>query len=207
MKKIILTLILALSFTVSNATEKEIIAKVIFKNQTEKKLVSGKFYITETNKKIEIKNTDSFKITLPKKGRYHFNFVTNDFIAFTFYPARITKRNNTITICLVKNKLIVNKKFTFPIISKTKHSKKQTENSINNENLNFIIHGINNSLPKELIKFKKKYGVGFIIKNCDIDPLSYKEAVKNNQMVYQFLNKKYGKTWLSELQIKPFGIK
>ena len=59
MKKIFITLILALTFTVSKANEKEIIAVVVFENLTGKELNSGEFFITETNKRIEIKKRNS----------------------------------------------------------------------------------------------------------------------------------------------------
>jgi hypothetical protein len=73
-------------------------------------------------------------------------------------------------------------------------------------NLNFIIHGIDNKIPREYLNFKEKYGIGLIIENCAIDPFSFKRATKNNQMISEYLNKKYGKDWLDELPSKPYGI-
>jgi antitoxin component YwqK of YwqJK toxin-antitoxin module len=74
-------------------------------------------------------------------------------------------------------------------------------------NLNFIIHGINGRVPEEYSHFKEKYGIGLIIENCAIDPLSFKRATENNQMIADYLNKKHGEDWLKELSTKPFGIK
>ena len=209
MKKIFITLILALTFTVSKATEKEIIAEVVFENLTGKELNSGEFFITETNERIEIKDTQSFKITLPSKGKYQFGFATKDFTAYTYYPSRITNNKNTITIRLVeKTELTINKgTFSFPINLDTNPTEEQIEKRISEGTLNFIMHGIDSSIPEEYVKFKKKYGIGLIKENCVIDPLSFKKATENNQMIFDFLNKKYGTDWLNELKAKPFGIK
>ncbi|UQD56197.1 hypothetical protein [Flavobacterium sp. K5-23] len=209
MKNLVLTLILALTFTVSNATEKEIVAEVVFENLTGKTLNSGEFYVTETNERIEIKNTQSFKVTLPEKGKYQFEFSTKDFIAYTFYPARITAKNNTITIRLVEKKDLPFNKVTrsFPINFDTNLTDQDIEKRISKGALNFIIHGIDNSIPKEFAQFKEKYGIGLIKENCVIDPLSFKRARENNQMISDYLNSKYGEDWLKELPMKPFGIK
>ncbi|WP_247653626.1 hypothetical protein [Flavobacterium sp. CS20] len=83
----------------------------------------------------------------------------------------------------------------------------QIEQRIENGTLNFIMHGIDSSIPKEYVEFKEKYGIGLIKENCVIDPLSFKKATENNQMIFDFLNKKYGTDWLNELKTKPFGIK
>jgi len=83
----------------------------------------------------------------------------------------------------------------------------QIEDRISKGNLNFILHGLNNSAPKKFEAFKKKYGIGFHIENCVIDPMSFKRAVSNNQMILDYLNKKNGKKWQEELPSKPFGLK
>lgn len=209
MKKIFITLILALTFTVSKANEKEIIAVVVFENLTGKELNSGEFFITETNKRIEIKDTQSFKITLPSKGKYQFGFATEDFNAYTYYPSRITNSSNTITIRLVeKTKLTLNNgTFCFPMNLDTNLTDEQIEKRISQGTLNFIMHGIDSSIPEEYVRFKEKYGIGLIKENCVIDPLSFKKTRENNQMIFDYLNKKYGTDWLNELLTKPFGIK
>ena len=83
----------------------------------------------------------------------------------------------------------------------------QIEQRIENGTLNFIMHGIDSSIPKEYLEFKEKYGIGLVKENCVIDPLSFKKATENNQMIFDFLNKKYGTEWQAELKTKPFGIK
>ena len=69
------------------------------------------------------------------------------------------------------------------------------------------MHGIDGSIPKEYLAFKEKYGIGLIKENCLIDPISFKKVTENNQMIFDYLNKKYGTEWLTELKNKPFGIK
>jgi hypothetical protein len=209
MKKTFLTLILALTFTVSKATEKEIIAEIVFENLTGKELNSGEFFITETNERIEIVNTKNFKITLPSKGKYQFGFATEDFTAYTYYPSRITNKKNTITIRLVeKRELTFNHaNLSFPMNLDTNLTNEQIEKKIAKGNLNFIIHGIDNSIPKEFADFKEKYGIGLVKENCVIDPLSFKRATENNQMISDYLNEKFGEEWINELPTKPFGIK
>ena len=206
MKKIILTLTLALFTSMAFATE--IVATVVFENLTDKKFKSGKFTIIDLNKKIEISKAESFKITLPEKGKYQFSFVSDDFTAYTFYPTRINKRKNTITVRLMEKKEFKNSGiYSFPMNLETDLTDEQIEQRIENGTLNFIMHGIDSSIPKEYLEFKEKYGIGLVKENCVIDPLSFKKATENNQMIFDFLNKKYGTEWQAELKTKPFGIK
>lgn len=206
MRKLILTLTLALFTSIAFATE--IVATVVFENLTEKELISGEFTIIELNKKIEISKAESFKITLPKKGKYQFNFVSDNFTAFTFYPSRINKSNNTITVRLMeKNELNNSGIYSFPINIETDLTDEQIEQRIENGTLNFIMYGIDSSIPKEYVEFEEKYGIGLSKVNCEIDPLSFKKAIENNQMIFDFLNRKYGNEWQTELKTKPLGIK
>jgi hypothetical protein len=208
MKKIILTLILALTFTVSKASEKEILAEVIFENLTNKEFTSGEFTIIDLNKKTEITKAESFKITLPEKGKYQFSFVSDDFTAYTFYPTRINKRKNTITIRLMEKVEFKNVGvYSFPMNLETDLTDEQIEDRIANGTLNFIINGIDSKIPEEYIKFKEKYGIGLIKENCVIDPISFKKTRENNEMIFDYLNKEYGTEWIKELKTKPFGIK
>ena len=208
MKKIALTLILTLTFTVTKANEKEIIAEVVFENLTKKEFTSGEFTIIDLNKKTQITKAESFKITLPEKGKYQFSFVSDDFTAYTFYPTRINKRKNTITIRLMEK--IEFKKvgvYSFPMNLETDLTDEQIEDRITDGTLNFIMNGIDSTIPEEYIKFKEKYGIGLIKENCVIDPISFKKTRENNEMIFDYLNKKYGTEWIKELKTKPFGIK
>ena len=201
-----LTLTLILLTSLSFATE--IVATVVFENLTDRELVSGEFTILDLNQKIEIQNAESFTVTLPKKGKYQFSFVSKDFAAYTFYPIRINKRKNKITIRLMKkNEFDRSGILSFPIYLESDLTYEQIEQRIEEGSLNFIVHGLDHSIPQEYVEFKRKYGVGLIKQNCLLDPFSFKKATDNNQMIFDFLNKKYGTEWQEELKSKPFGIK
>ena len=206
MKKIILTLTLALFTSMAFATE--IVATVVFENLTDKELKSGEFTIIDLNKKIEISKAESFKITLPEKGKYQFSFVSDDFTAYTFYPTRINKRKNIITIRLMEKTEFKNTEiYSFPMNLETNLTDEQIEQRIENGTLNFIMNGIDSSIPEEYVGFKEKYGVGLVKENCVIDPISFKKTRENNEMIFDYLNRKYGTEWQNELKTKPFGIK
>ncbi|WP_299888777.1 hypothetical protein [uncultured Lacinutrix sp.] len=206
MKNTFLTLILTLFTTITFANEIE--ATVVFSNLTNKAFTSGTFTIIDLNKKTEVNKTESFKIILPKKGKYQFSFVSDDFVAYTFYPKRINKRKNIITIRLIeKTELSSKVQYSFPMNLDTNLTDKQIEQRIEDGTLNFIINGIDSSIPEEYIKFKEKYKIGLIKENCVIDPISFKKTRENNHMIFDYLNKKYGTEWINELKIKPFGIK
>lgn len=206
MRNLILSLLFALCTPMAFAAEIE--ATVVFENLTSKELTLGEFTIITLNKTTKITKAESFKITLPEEGKYQFSFVSNDFMAYTFYPARINKNKNTITIRLKeKNELKKLETHSFVANSDSKLTIEQIENRLAKGTLNFIMHGIDNAIPEDYLKFKEKYGIGVIKKNCVLDPLSFKKATENNQMIFDYLNQKYGTEWLIELNSKPFGIK
>lgn len=206
MRKLILTLTLALFTSMAFATE--IVATVVFENLTDKKLKSGAFTIIDLNKKIEISKAENFKITLPEKGKYQFSFVSDDFTAYTLYPTSINKRKNTITVRLMEKIEFKNGGiYSFPMNLETDLTDEQIEDRITQGTLNFIMNGIDSSIPEEYVKFKEKYGIGLIKENCVIDPISLKKTRENNEMIFDYLNRKYGTEWIKELKTKPFGIR
>ncbi|MBC5837708.1 FEKKY domain-containing protein [Flavobacterium muglaense] len=206
MKNTILTIVLAFFF--SSTFANEIQATVVFENFTSRQFTSGEFTIMNSNHKIEIAKAESFTISLPEKGKYNFSFVSDDFFAYVTYPTRLTTKENTITIRLTeKTKLFIDGTIDSVVnSSNTNLSNEQLEQRISKGTLNFIIHGINNSVPEEYVVFKKKYGIGLVKENCLTEPISLKKAVANNRMIFKYLNGKYGTTWLTELEIKPFGL-
>jgi hypothetical protein len=206
MRKIILTFAIAFITSITFATE--IVATVVFENLTNKVFTSGEFTIIDLNKKTKINKDESFKITLPEKGKYTFSFVSEDFTAYTFYPVRINNRRNIITVRLIeKAEFKSSGIYSFPMNLETNLTDEQIEKRISDGTLNFIMHGIEGSIPKEYVAFREKYGIGLIKENCVIDPLSFKKTNENNQMIFDYLNRKYGTEWLTELKEKPFGIK
>jgi hypothetical protein len=209
MKKVLVFLLFTAAFAICKASDKEIIAEVVFENTTGKTFNTGSFYISETNKRIEINTLESFKITLPAKGKYIFSFSTADFIAYTSYPAVINERKNTITIKLVEKKELVStiSRFSKAVIAKSIVTEEQIEQQIVAGQAYFIMHGITNSIPDAYLTFQKKYGISLKKENCVLDPVSYKRAIENNQIIANYLYKKYGDHWLLDLEVKPFGIK
>jgi hypothetical protein len=206
MKKIILTLALALITSITYATE--IVATVVFENLTNKEFTSGEFKIIDLNQKREINKAESFKITLPEKGKYQFSFISKEFTAYILHPVRISKRRNIITIRLVeKTELKSTGIYSFPINTEVNLTDEQIEKRISNGTLNFIIHSIESSIPNDYVAFKEKYGIGLIKENCVIDPLSFKKAKDNNLMIFDYLNRKYDAEWINHLKEKPLGIK
>src|SRR5690606_11158314 len=209
MKKAFLFLFF-LTTTISQATEKEIIAKVVFENFTEKDFSSGKFFITELNKTIELSSAASFTITLPEKGKYQFGFYSEEFDSYTYYPARITAKKNVITIRLQNKGADFNSGKKHNAFSRSNNSeafkineegKKSAE-----EGMNFIFNGLNNS-PADFSGFKEKYGIGIVTKNCVVDPITFKESIEHNIYLVNYLDQKFGEDWRKDLPAKPFGIR
>ncbi|MEL4307608.1 FEKKY domain-containing protein [Joostella sp. CR20] len=196
MKKLFFTLTLLLFTSIIFATE--IVATVSFQNQTNKNFSSGAFTIISLNQTIKVTSTESFKITLPKKGKYQFNFISDDFITHTVYPTRINNRQHSITIILM-DKTSLSKNLNT-------ENTQSFEQQIAEGSVNFIMFGIDNSIPEEYIVFKNKYGIGLEKENCVVDPFSIKRVTENNKMISNFLNEKYGTKWQKELKTKPFGI-
>lgn len=171
MRQLILAFILASGF-ISIAFAKEIKARVVFENLTTMDLISGEFFIVDLNQKIEVNKAEDFTITLPKNGKYEFDFRAENFNVKISYPSQMTQRTNTIIIRLYgKNETNVDEVFSLSNASNLNLSDEQIEERISQETLNFIIPGIDNSIPEDYVKFKEKYGVGLFKENCAIDPL------------------------------------
>ena len=212
MKKLALLFLLALPFTFCKASDKKIIATIVFENATGKTFKSGEFYSYDTNQKIQISTLDSFKIALPEKGKYQFSFYTSDFETYTIYPAFINENKNTITIKLVEKVVLkelspISIGFSKPLSIDRNLTEKQIEQLIISGQAHFIMHGLNNEIPDEYIVFQKKYGVFLKKENCILDPLTFKATTQNNQIIANYLTQKYGDAWLLDLATKPFGIK
>ncbi|WP_299394738.1 hypothetical protein [uncultured Gelidibacter sp.] len=207
--KLFSTLLIALlSVYTSYATP--ITATVVFENLTEQTTVNGVFFITETNEKFEINTLSSFTVELPEKGKYEFRFHTEDATALTSYPVRITERNNTITIRLEK-KAQLNKGTIAPITVTTKDisnlSTEDLKSEISKGTVNFIVHGLAAISPETFEAFKNEYGIGFISKNCIVDPITYKTSQDNNTKIAAYLTSLFGKDWEKKLPAQPFGLK
>ena len=209
MKKAFLFIFL-FSTIISQGTEKEIVAEVVFENYTNFDLTSGKFFIAELNRTIEINSEENFTIILPKKGNYQFSFYSENFDSYTYYSARITLNKNLITVRLQEK----GKKFNYK--SRTQSNFNDTnefaidyENNISKKSeedgMNFIFNGINSS-PVDFKAFKIKYGIGIVTKNCVVDPSTFKKSIEHNKYIIEYLNGKFGDEWKNDLPAKPFGV-
>lgn len=201
--------IAAVLLSLNAAAYEPITATVVFENLTEKTSISGVFYVMETNQQIEINTLDAFKIELPEKGKYEFQFYSEDVYAIVSYPMRITNRKNTVTIRLEsKSKLISKSNFLvyYPTKNLSELSTDQMKVHVANGAVNFILHGLVEINIETYQAFKNTYGVGFISKNCVIDPISYKTAVNNNKKVAEYLTFIFGNDWQDQLPAQPFGF-
>ena len=209
MKKLTLILIVIFNINSTIASEKKIVANVIFENFTNEKFTSGEFKIFETGETFQINFMENFTVELPEKGKYQFSFYSNEYISYVYYPVKITEKKNIITIRLteLKSSNFKNENLSFYDYADLKMSDQVILEKINNKKLNFIIHGINNNTPENYSEFMEKFGIGFKTENCIVDPISFKKATENNKRIIEYLNKTYGNDWKNELPIKPFGFK
>lgn len=207
MKAIICLLVLTTSIT--SVFSRPITALITFENNTDNTSISGVFYITETNQSIQVNSLDSFTIQLPKYGKYHFRFYSEDVHAFTSYPVKITERKNVITIRLENKTKEVASAPTerrFPMQDISNISTEHLEEGIALGSINFIAHGLVAIDPEAAKIFKSAYGVGFISENCVVDPISFKTAMQTNKRIEAYLISKFGEDWKNKLPATPFGL-
>lgn len=73
--------------------------------------------------------------------------------------------------------------------------------------LRFIIFSIADpSQSEDFIQFTEKYGVEFWVREDNIDPVSFEQAVENNKKIIALLTEKYGENWKKELPVAVFGL-
>ena len=207
MKTFITLLITITSF--SSAFSYPITATIVFENNTDKTSISGVFHIEETNQTVAVNSLDDFTIELPKIGKYHFGFYSEDVNAWTSYPVRITDRKNTITIRLESKseESILNAcENHFLGIDISNLSIEQFEERMTLGTINFIVHGLVPPNPEAVDGFKIAYGVGFTSENCVVDPISFKIATATNKRIEAYLTSKFGENWKNKVPATPFGL-
>lgn len=208
MKNIIFTIILIFSLTILKANEREISIQIVIENLTDKEFSSGELRITNPDLKVSVLSTKSFLMKLPKKGKYEFQFYSDDFSSIISYPTKITEKKNIIKIQLTAktNSKSKNNLNFIHDYAENSETDEQIEKKLNAGKLNFIFHGINDSPIENSLIFKEKYGIGFTTENCAIDTLFYKKSIENNQRILKYLDKIYKSNWRNDLISKPFGI-
>lgn len=201
--------ILTILASISSAFSYQITATIVFDNTTKKTSVSGVFYITETNESFQVNSLDNFTVELPKKGKYHFRFHSEDVNAFTPYPVRITERKNTIKIKLEnKTEAIASDPSVkhLPLTDISDFSLEQLEEGIALGSINFIVHGLVAPDPEAVNIFKMEYGVGFTSENCAVDPISFQIAMTTNKKIEEYLTITFGNDWKNNVPAQPFGL-
>ena len=63
----------------------------------------------------------------------------------------------------------------------------------------YVLGGIASVITKEDLAFAKKYNIQFHDFGC-IAPTNFKEYETKNELVFEYLNKTYGKQWQKEIK-------
>lgn len=69
----------------------------------------------------------------------------------------------------------------------------------------YIIGGIASTITKEDLDFAKKYNIQYYDFGC-LAPVNFKEYEAKNAIVFEILNKEYGKQWQKEIKSSAMGF-
>ena len=69
----------------------------------------------------------------------------------------------------------------------------------------YVLGGIASVITKEDLAFAKKYNIQFHDFGC-IAPTNFKEYETKNELVFEYLNKIYGKQWQKEIKQSVMGF-
>lgn len=69
----------------------------------------------------------------------------------------------------------------------------------------YVLGGIASVITKDDLTFAKKYNVKFHDFGC-IAPINFEEYEAKNALVFEFLNKTYGKQWQKEIRPSVLGF-
>lgn len=174
---------------------------VVFKfgNATTEKFPQGFITVEGENylDVVEINSLDDIKISIPKEGKYTFQFNSPHFQAEFMGPKVIFDQSHIV----VKIEPITTEFSNIPkglfLIYKEK---------VRLSDLTFIIHGITKKGDERFKNFTVKYEVGFEFKNCIVDPETYQFSKVNNIFIANLLKKEHGDSWVEELPTLPFGL-
>lgn len=96
--------------------------------------------------------------------------------------------------------------FTFAIQAQEKKQNDTIKIEINsNTKTIYVLGGIASVITKEDLAFTKKYNVQFHDFGC-IAPTNFEEYETKNELVFEFLNKIYGKQWQKEIKPSVLGF-
>ena len=82
-------------------------------------------------------------------------------------------------------------------------NKENFEKLLEQKNISFVVFGM---VSNDYSDFEKKYGIKVKTENCVISPGISKTATVNNQMISNYLYKKFSNDWKDDLKIIPFGL-
>ena len=96
--------------------------------------------------------------------------------------------------------------FSFAIQAQEKKQNDTIRIEINsNTKTIYVLGGIASVITKEDLAFAKKYNVQFHDFGCAV-PTNFKEYETKNELVFNYLNKTYGKQWQKEIKQSVIGF-
>ena len=96
--------------------------------------------------------------------------------------------------------------FSFAIHAQEKKQNDTIKIEINsNTKTIYVLGGIASVITKEDLAFAKKYNIQFHDFGC-IAPTNFKEYETKNELVFEYLNKTYGKQWQKEIKPSVMGF-
>ena len=96
--------------------------------------------------------------------------------------------------------------FSFAIQAQEKKQNDTIKIEINSKTKTiYLLGGIASVITKEDLAFAKKYNVKFHDFGC-IAPINFKEYETKNELVFEYLNKTFGKQWQKEIKSSVMGF-
>ena len=96
--------------------------------------------------------------------------------------------------------------FSFTLQAQEKKQNDTIKIEINsNTKTIYVLGGIASVITKEDLVFAKKYNIHFHDFGC-IAPTNFKEFETKNELVFEYLNKTYGKQWQKEIKQSVMGF-
>lgn len=96
--------------------------------------------------------------------------------------------------------------FSFTLQAQEKKQNDTIKIEINsNTKTIYVLGGIASIITKEDLAFAKKYNIQFHDFGC-IAPTNFKEYEAKNELVFNYLNKTFGKQWQKEIKSSVLGF-
>lgn len=96
--------------------------------------------------------------------------------------------------------------FNFTVQAQEKRQNDTIKIEINSKTKTiYVLGGIASAITKDDLAFAKKYNIQFHDFGC-IAPTNFEEYEVKNELVFEFLNKNYGKQWQKEIKPSVLGF-